>query len=45
MQICQNENYLWDVTHLKIVTPQQSTPGFTRNLEHGHYSSLFFDRN
>ena len=40
MRACRNENSLLEATHLEIVTPQKSSPGFTRNLEHGYSTSL-----
>lgn len=45
MRTCRNESSLLEATHLEIVTPQKSSPGFTRNLEHGYSTSLWLDRN
>ena len=40
MRACRNESSLLEATHLEIVTPRKSSPGFTRNLEHGYSTSL-----
>ena len=45
MQTYQNDSGLLDATHPDIVAPQQSTPVFARNLEHGYYTSFSLDRN
>ena len=39
MQPCQNDSGLLDAIHPEIVAPQQSKSVFTKNLEHGYYTT------